>query len=99
MKYVNISNEKYKVFAYIKTMCKEIEQTFNEKLLALDPNNLIFEARKYSINIERAENLEALESMNKHNQKSKFLDIDNKIESTIKSKQQKGLWIPPRYNR
>ena len=80
-------------------MCKEIEQTFNEKLLALDPNDLISEARKYSINIERAENLEALESMNKHNQKSKFLDIDNKIESTIKSKQQKGLWIPPRYNR
>ena len=80
-------------------MCKEIEQTFNEKLLALDPNDLISEARKYSINIERAENLEALESMNKHNQKSKFLDIDNKIESTIKSKQQKDLWIPPRYNR
>ena len=80
-------------------MSKEIEQTFNEKLLALDPNDLISEARKYSINIERAENLEALESMNKHNQKSKFLDIDNKIESTIKSKQQKGLWIPPRYNR
>ena len=56
-------NEKYKDFAGIETMHEEIEHTFNEKLLALDPNVPTFEARKYSINIERAENLEALESM------------------------------------
>ena len=35
-------------------MRKEIEQTFNEKILALDPNDPTFEARKYLINIERA---------------------------------------------
>ena len=40
-------------------MCQEIEQLFNEKFLALDPNDPTFEARKYSINIERAENLDA----------------------------------------
>ena len=47
-------------------MREEIEQTFNAKLLILDPNNRTFEARKCSINIERAENLDALESMNEH---------------------------------
>ena len=33
-------------------MRKEIEQTFNKKILALDPNDPTFEARKYLINIE-----------------------------------------------
>ena len=47
-------------------MREEIEQTFKEKLLALDPNDPTFEARKYSINIERAKNLNELESMNKY---------------------------------
>ena len=81
-KYVNLfGNEKYKDFASIKTMHKEIEQIFNEKLLTLDPNDLTFEARKYSANIERAENPDALESMNerkKNNQNHKFYDIDKK---------------------
>ena len=45
-KYENIfGNEKYKDFASIETMREEIEQTFNEKLLPLDPNNPTFEAR------------------------------------------------------
>lgn len=48
---------------------KEIEQTFNKKLLTLDANDLTFKARKYSIDIERAENLDVLESMNEHKQK------------------------------
>ena len=52
-------------------MHEEIEHTFNEKLLALDPNVPTFEARKYSINIERAENLEALESMSEYKKKKK----------------------------
>ena len=47
-------------------MREEIEQTFKDKLLALDPNDPTFEARKYSINIERAENLNELESMNEY---------------------------------
>ena len=93
-KYVNIfGNEKYKDFAYIKAMCEEIEQTFNEKFLALYSTDSTFEARKNSINMERAENLDALGSMNKHkkkkkknNQKCKFFDIDKKIENTIKFK-------------
>ena len=81
-KYVNLfGNEKYKDFASIKTVHKETEQIFNEKLLTLDPNDLTFEARKYSVNIERAENPDALESMNEHkknNQNHKFYDIDKK---------------------
>lgn len=55
-------------------MCQEIEQLFNEKFLALDPNDPIFEARKYSINIERAENLDALESVRKHEKKIKSVN-------------------------
>ena len=48
-------------------MREEIEQTFNdEKPLALDPNDPTFEARKYSIKMERAENLDAFEAMNEH---------------------------------
>ena len=47
-------------------MHEEIEQKVNEKLLALDSNDSTFEARKYSINIDRAENLSTLESMNKY---------------------------------
>ena len=39
-KHANIfGNEKYKDFACIETMLQETEQTFNKKLLALDPNN------------------------------------------------------------
>ena len=34
--------------------------------IIVDPNDPTLEARKYSINIERAENLDALESMNKY---------------------------------
>ena len=49
----------------------KIEQIFNEKLLALEPNDATFEARKYSIKVERAENLDALESLNEHKKKSK----------------------------
>lgn len=62
-------------------MHKEIEQTFNEILLPLDPSDPTFEVRKSLINIEKAENLDALKSMNKHkknNQKRKFFDIDKK---------------------
>ena len=66
-KYVNIfGKEKYKELACIKTMRKEIQQRFNEKLLAPDSNDPTFEARKYSINVERAENIDALESINEH---------------------------------
>ena len=76
-------------------MREEIKQTFKEKLLALDPNDLTFEARKYSINIERAENLNELESMNEYkkrnNKKRKFFDIDQKIQNSIKSKITKML--------
>ena len=69
-KYANIfGNEKYKDLACIKMIHKEIEQTFNKKLLTLDANDLTFKARKYSIDIERAENLDVLESMNEHKQK------------------------------
>ena len=71
-KYTNIfGNAEYKYFASIETMHQEIEQLFNENLLALDPNDLTFEARKYSINIERAENLDALVSVTKHEKKKK----------------------------
>ena len=51
---------------------EEIEPTFNEKLLAVDPNDVTFEVRKYSINIERAENLDVLESMNVKKKKVQF---------------------------
>ena len=38
-KHKNIfGNKKYKDFTYLETMREEIKQTFNEKLLALDPN-------------------------------------------------------------
>ena len=76
-------------------MREEIKQTFKEKLVALDPNDLTFEARKYSINIGRAENLNELESMNEYkkrnNKKRKFFDIDQKIQNSIKSKITKML--------
>ena len=45
---------------------REIEQKFNEELLALDLNDLAFEERKYLINIKRAENLDLLKFMNEH---------------------------------
>lgn len=54
-------------------MHKEIEQTLNEILLALDPSDPTFEVRKYLINIERAENLDALKSMNKHKKNNQNL--------------------------
>ena len=61
-------------------MREEIEQTFNEKILALGPNDPTFEVRKYLINIERAENLDMLEKINnpqkKSNKKQRFFDID-----------------------
>ena len=70
-------------------MREEIEKTYNEKLLTLDPNDLTFEARKYSLNVARAKNLDALKSMDeckkKNNKKRIFLDIDQKIENSRKS--------------
>ena len=61
----------------------------------LDPNNPTFEVRKDSINRERVENLDALESMNeykkKNDKKRKFLDIDYETENSIKSKTIKAL--------
>ena len=57
---------------------EEIEPTFNEKLLAVDPNDVTFEVRKYSINIERAENLDVLESMNVKKKKCNFFNNDKK---------------------
>ena len=45
---------------------REIEQKFNEELVALDLNDLAFEERKYLINIKRAENLDLLKVMNEH---------------------------------
>ena len=53
-------------FICLETMRKDIEQTFNEKLLALDPNDPTFAARKYSINVERVENIDALKSMSEY---------------------------------
>lgn len=62
----------------METMLDEIEQRFNEKLLTLHPNDATFAVRIYLINIEKAENLDALESMNERKEKSKrkFFDID-----------------------
>lgn len=61
----------------------------------LDPNNPTFEVRKDSINRERVDNLDALESMNeykkKNDKKRKFLDIDYETENSIKSKTVKAL--------
>ena len=57
---------------------REIEQKFNEELLALDLNDLAFEARKYSINIKRAENT------NKVWKSLIFLHHVNSIEHNIK---------------
>ena len=71
-------------------MREDIEQTFNETLVAVDPNDPTFAARKYSINVERAENLDALESMSEY-KKNKFFDIDLKIENSVKSKTTKML--------
>ena len=42
-----------KDFACLETMHVEIEQTFNEKLLALHPNDPTFDARKYLVNREK----------------------------------------------
>ena len=82
-----LDNEKHKDFARIETMREEIEQTFIEKLLTLDPNDLTFEARKYWVNIERAENLDALQK----NQKHIFFNIDQIMENSLKSKATKAL--------
>ena len=76
-KCTNISgNVQYKDFAWVETIKEEIEQTFNNRLLALDPNDPTFEARKYSINMKRAKSLDSLESMvfhkKKYNQKRTF---------------------------
>lgn len=71
-------------------MREDIEKTFNETLVAVDPNDPTFAARKYSINVERAENLDALESMSEY-KKNKFFDIDLKIENSVKSKTTKML--------
>ena len=70
-KYENIfGNEQYKDFTCFNTTKDEIEQTFNNKLSALHPNNPTFEARKCSINMERAESLDSLESMRVHKKKN-----------------------------
>ena len=82
-----LDNEKHKDFARIETMREEIEQTFSEKLLTLDPNDLTFEARKYWVNIEGAENLDALQK----NQKHIFFNIDQIMENSLKSKATKAL--------
>ena len=82
-----LGNEKHKDFARIETMREEIEQTFSEKFLAFDPNDLTFEARKYWVNIERAENLDALQK----NQKHIFFNIDQIMENSLKSKATKAL--------
>ena len=89
-KFENIFGSKnQKDVSCIETMREEIEQTYNEKLLTLDPNDLTFEARKYSLNVARAKNLDALKSMDeckkKNNKKRIFLDIDQKIENSRKS--------------
>ena len=92
-KYANIyGNKQCKGFACPETMTKEIEATFNKKLLALDPNDSTFKARKYSINRPRIENLNAVNSMIAAKKKTKkkgknapFFDIEQKIENSLKS--------------
>ena len=82
-----LGNEKHKDFARIETMREEIEKRFSEKFLAFDPNDLTFEARKYWVYIERAENLDALQK----NQKHIFFNIDQIMENSLKSKATKAL--------
>ena len=80
-KYANIFGySQYKGFACVEAMKEEIEQNYNNKLLSLDPNDPTFEARKYSINIERAESVDALESMQIHKKKA----IKNELFSILK---------------
>ena len=70
-------------------MGEDIEETYNEKLLTLDPNDLTFEARKYSLNVARAKNLDVLKSMDerkkKNNKRHILFEIDQKIENSRKS--------------
>ena len=74
---------------------KQCMKKSNKIMKILDPNNPTFEVRKDSINRERVENLDALESMNeykkKNDKKRKFLDIDYETENSIKSKTIKAL--------
>ena len=80
-KYPNIfGNSQSKDFTGVEAMKEEIEQNYNSKLLSLDPNDPTFEARKYSINIERAESVDALESMQIHKKRA----IKNELFLTLK---------------
>lgn len=76
-------------------MRKDIEAAFNQKALVFDPNNQIFEARKYSINRERAEELDAVDSLvalkKKSCKKHIYIEKKKKIEKSFKLKTTKML--------
>ena len=78
-------NEQYKNFACPETMKEKMKDTFNRKLLALDPNDPIFEARKNSVYREKAESLHAVESMIASKEKTgknlRFLTLNKRLKT------------------
>ena len=70
-------------------MKEEVNEKYNQLILALNKNNPTYEARKYSLKSTRDVDLDSINSMFAHQKKSEkktFYEIEKKIENTLKSK-------------
>ena len=88
-------NIKYSDFSNINIMKEEIEEKYSKLILALDLEDLTFEAKKYSLKNRKEQVLDVVNSINKHRKKIgkkiTYNNIKDKIKNVLKSKTTKTL--------
>ena len=88
-------NIKYSDFSNINIMKEEIEEKYSKLILALDLEDLTFEAKKYSLKNRKEQVLDVVNSINKHRKKIgkkiTYNNIKDKIKNVLKSKTTKML--------
>ena len=76
-------------------MKEEVNEKYNQLILALDKNDPTYEARKYSLESRGDEDLDSINSMCAHRKKAgkkrTFYEIEKKLENTLKSKTTKMI--------
>ena len=77
-------------------MKEEVEDKYNGLVLAFDPFDPRYEARKYSPQSKKEIDLNSIESMSAHEKrknrkKKKFFEIEQKIQNVLKSKTNKMI--------
>ena len=83
-------NEQYHNFCDKELMKEEVKDKYNGLILALDPFDLTYEAEKYFLQSKKEIDLDSIESISAHTQKTgkkrSFFKIEKKIQNVLKSK-------------